>query len=143
MFDDFDINKQFWTDANGLEMQERKINYNPRFPWPVADWQNVSSNYYPVDSAIAVKDTKKQRQVTILNDRAQGGSADLSKSTIELNQQRRLIQDDNKGVQEILNETDSQGIGIKVNAKYYMQIFDLNQGVSKQRQQQMSIDQPI
>jgi len=79
-------------------MQERKINYNPRFPWPVADWQNVSSNYYPVDSAIAVKDTKKQRQVTILNDRAQGGSADLSKSTIELNQQRRLIQDDNKGV---------------------------------------------
>lgn len=131
MFDDFDINKQFWTDSNGLEMQERKLNYNPRFPWPIADAQNVSSNYYPVDSAIAVKDAGKQRQVTILNDRAQGGSADISKSTIELNQQRRILQDDGKGVKEMLNETDSQGVGIKVNAKYYMQIFDLNQGVSK------------
>jgi len=70
MFDDFDINKQFWTDSNGLEMQERKLNYNPRFPWPISDAQNVSSNYYPVDSAIAVKDVKKNRQVTIMNDRA-------------------------------------------------------------------------
>lgn len=61
MFDDFDINKQFWTDSNGLEMQERKLNYNPKFPWPISDAQNVSSNYYPVDSAIAVRDSKKNR----------------------------------------------------------------------------------
>lgn len=45
------------------------------------------------------------------------------------------MQDDNKGVVEILNETDSQGVGIKVNAKYYMQIFDTKNGESKQRQQ--------
>jgi len=125
LFDDFEMNKTFWTDSNGLEMQERRLNYNPRFPWPVKDEQNVSGNYYPVDSALIVKDLKKQRQVTIMNDRAQGGAADLQKSTIELMQHRRLVQDDDKGVMEILNETDSQGVGIKITAKYYMHIFDL------------------
>ena len=33
MFDGFDANKTFWTDSNALEMQERVLNYNPRFPW--------------------------------------------------------------------------------------------------------------
>jgi hypothetical protein len=55
-----------------------------------------------------------------MNDRAQAGSAELRKSTIELMQHRRLLQDDNKGVQEFLNETDPKGIGIKVTAKYWM-----------------------
>lgn len=43
-------------------------------------------------------------------------------------QHRRLASDDNKGVAEILNETDSYGFGIKVNAKYYMHIFDTING---------------
>ena len=47
---------------------------------------------------------------------------------------RRLLQDDNRGVQEILNETDTNGVGIKVTAKYYLQIFDLLKGRSKQRE---------
>jgi len=60
-------------------------------------------------------------QVTVMNDRAQGGSADLnSKASIELMQNRRITEDDNKGAVEPLNETDSSGIGIKVNANYYM-----------------------
>ena len=32
--------------------------------------------------------------------------------------------DDNRGVDEPLNETDSQGIGIKVNARYWLHIFN-------------------
>lgn len=45
-----------------------------------------------------------------MNDRAQGGSADLSsKATIELMQQRRLLRDDKLGLGEQLNETDSNG----------------------------------
>ena len=32
-YDSFDANKTFWTDSNALEMQERVLNYNPRFPW--------------------------------------------------------------------------------------------------------------
>lgn len=50
-------------------------------------------------------------------------------------QSRRLTEDDNKGVIEPLNETDSKGYGLAVNAKYYMQIFDYKKAVSKQREQ--------
>ena len=67
-----------------------------------------------------MRDQAKNRQVTVMNNRAQAGSADLQKSTIELIHHRRLIQDDNKGVVEILNETESDETGIKVNAKYWM-----------------------
>jgi hypothetical protein len=41
-----------------------------------------------------------------MNDRAQGGSADIRKGAIELMQHRRITEDDNKGVGECLNETD-------------------------------------
>ena len=64
-------------------------------------------------------------QVTVLNDRAQGGSSDLnSKASIELMQQRRITEDDCKGAAEDLNEIDSSKVGIKSTANYYMQIFD-------------------
>jgi hypothetical protein len=142
MYDDFKANKTFWTDSNGLEMQQRRINYNPSYEW-YSDKQNISSNYYPVDSAIAIRDSAKHRQVTVMNDRAQGGSAELWNSTIELMQNRRLTQDDNKGVQEILNETDVNGVGINVTAKYFLQIFDLEKGQSKQREHQLRVDNPL
>ena len=86
-----------------------------------------------MDSAIAMRDNTSGHQVTIMNDRAQGGSAELRKSTIELMHHRRLLQDDNKGVLEFLNETDPKGAGIKVTAKYWMQIHDFKTGISKQR----------
>tara|TARA_B110000285_G_C14961834_1_gene532081 strand:- start:692 stop:967 length:276 start_codon:yes stop_codon:yes gene_type:complete len=78
-----------------------------------------------------------------MTERAEGGSADLSSATIELMQNRRLTEDDCKGVLEPLNETDSFGHGIKVNTKYYMQIFNIKKGASKQREMQISIDQPL
>ena len=72
-----------------------------------------------------------------MNDRAQGGSADLSQnSTIELMQNRRLLWDDDKGVDEALNETTrADQKGLQVNAKYYVQIFNHITGVSLQRDQ--------
>lgn len=69
MFDGWDSNQTFWTDSNGLEMQERRINYNPRFEWN-KDKNNITGNYYPVDSAIAIRDNAKKRQATVLNTRA-------------------------------------------------------------------------
>ena len=135
-FDNFNANKTFWTDSNGLEMQERRLNFNPTYPWNAEhkDTQNISGNFYPVTSAIAIRDSEKKLQATIMNDRAQAGSADLEKSTIELIQHRRMVQDDNRGPKEILNETDASGNGIKVNAKYWLQIFDMNADQSKQRE---------
>ena len=52
-----------------------------------------------------------------MNDRAQGGAADLSdESTIELMQNRRLFEDDDLGVDEFLNETEEDNLGIRVTA---------------------------
>lgn len=48
-------------------------------------------------------------------------------------QHRRLLQDDLRGLNEPLNEVDSNGNGISVTAKYYMQILDRFKGISKQR----------
>ena len=75
------------------------------------NFMTIAANFYPVTSAIAMRDTNSERQVTVMNDRAQGGSADLSQnSTIELMQNRRDLEDDNKGLGEALNETDKDEI---------------------------------
>lgn len=44
----------------------------------------------------------------------------IKNGAIELMQNRRLLLDDNRGVAEALNETDKEGRGIEVNAKYYI-----------------------
>lgn len=91
MFDGFNANKTFWTDSNGLEMQERhfkKFQHKMKmFAKQAVTFNDIAGNYYPVPFAIAMRDHSKSSnlQVTIMNDRAQGGSADLhDNSTIEL-----------------------------------------------------------
>jgi hypothetical protein len=42
-----------------------------------------------------------------------------------------------------LNETDSNGYGIEVNAKYFIQIFDTKKSASLQRKTQLIVDEPI
>lgn len=78
-----------------------------------------------------------------MNDRPQGGSAFLGNNTIELMQGRRTTDDDAKGVVEALNETDAQGFGVQVNARYFMHIFDFKRSKSLQRNQQVLTDQPL
>lgn len=79
-------------------------------------------------------------QVTILNERPQAGSADITdKATIELIQNRRLLYDDYCGIDEALNETDSDGFGLQSTALYYLHMFEMERGVSLQRQQQLKI----
>ena len=71
----------FYTDSNGLEMQKRVLNQRPDFKL-VTDMQ-VSSNYYPINSAIALRDTKTNMQMTVMNDRSQGGAV-IKNGAIEL-----------------------------------------------------------
>lgn len=47
----------FYTDSNGLEMQRRELNH--RDTWrmsPLHGSMNVTANYYPVTSAISIRD---------------------------------------------------------------------------------------
>jgi hypothetical protein len=50
--EDFFNNQTFYTDSNGMEMQERKLNYRPTWDFintNLADSnQNITGNYYPV-----------------------------------------------------------------------------------------------
>ena len=76
-----------------------------------------------MNSAIVLR-SNNGIQASVFTERSTGGSAELLKNTIELIQNRRTLTDDGRWVQEPLNETDSDGIGIKVNARYWLHIFD-------------------
>jgi lysosomal alpha-mannosidase len=53
---------KYYTDANGREVLERIRDYRPTWNYTVVE--NVSANYYPVNSRIWIKD--QQRQLTVL-----------------------------------------------------------------------------
>lgn len=65
MYNGFKANRTFWTDSNALEMQQRDIKDLPRID------QTIPGNYYPVTSAIAMRDHQANSsiQVTVMNDR--------------------------------------------------------------------------
>jgi len=102
-------NGVFYTDANGRDKQKRVRNFRPSWNLTVTD--PVSGNYYPVNSAIMVGDSKNQ--LTILTDRSMGGSS-LRDGEVELMVQRRVLRDDGFGVGEPMNETVSDYYGKRV-----------------------------
>lgn len=107
-------------------MQKRVVDYRPDFTLVTDEF--ASSNYYPINSAIAIR--SESLQLTVMNDRSQGGSA-LSNGSIEIMQNRRLMHDDWRGVGEALNEMNSSGEGIQVNTRYILQLFDVTSDSSK------------
>jgi len=46
----------FYTDSNGLEMQRRELNFRPTWDLTLAYSMNITANYYPINSAIAITD---------------------------------------------------------------------------------------
>ena len=78
---DFDNSDTFYTDSNGLEMQKRILDTRP--DWDLITDEKESSNYSPIQQAIAIRDTNSTMQVTVMNDRSQGGSV-LEGGSIEL-----------------------------------------------------------
>ncbi|KAF2899813.1 hypothetical protein ILUMI_06373 [Ignelater luminosus] len=74
-------NATFYTDSNGREMMKRIINWRPS--WKLNVTQPTSGNYYPVTTKILIRDPKKDLEVAILTDRAQGGTS-LHNGHIEL-----------------------------------------------------------
>jgi hypothetical protein len=85
--------REFYTDANGLEMQHRLFREDT--PQPVA------GNYYPIVYSIYLNDTKNY--LTIISDRTIAG-ASLRNGELELLIHRRTSYDDARGVDEPLDD---------------------------------------
>ena len=103
-------------------MQKRILNYRPT--WDIQgnyndSNENVTANYYPINSAIHMKEVNSDREFTVMNGRPQSGSA-LTPGGIQLMQHRRIPADDRRGMGEYLNERDELGNGIRVPATYYL-----------------------
>ena len=124
----------FHTDSNGLEMQERKLNYRPT--WTLTTNEPISANYYPINTAISIFNDTNNLQMTVSNDRSQGGSV-IEDGRIELMQNRRLYYDDSRGVGEALDEIDEYGNGIVTHATYHIQFFNRKTHYSYQREIQI------
>jgi len=145
--DDFDSGDKLYIDSNGLEMIPKqnfhRRDYNYKFN------NTIGANYYPMTSAIAIRDENKspdmQKQILIMNDRSQGASAGLrGRKNIEIMQNRRFKHHDHYGVTQPLNDLDEWGRGIQVTCTYKMIITNIAKNeTSKQREIQRKQDQPI
>lgn len=62
-------------------MQERKLDERPEYR--ISTGSRVASNYYPVTSAIAIRDQNRKKQFILMNERTQGGSS-LGEGSVEL-----------------------------------------------------------
>ena len=88
------------TDSNGREMLNRTRDFRPS--WKFEQTEPVAGNYYPINSAVAIRDEKVQ--LTLLVDRAVGAGS-ISDGELEVMVHRRVLEDDGRGVGEPLNET--------------------------------------
>ena len=140
-FEGFTNNSTFYTDSNGLEMQKRILNYREDFKLETVEY--ASSNYYPIQSALALQAVEgDSMQLTVMNERSQGASV-LADGDIEFMQNRRLLFYDSGAVSEPLNETDANGYGMQVNNRYQISLHDYLNQDSFQRAMQLRIDEPL
>jgi Glycosyl hydrolases family 38 C-terminal domain len=90
-------NTFFYTDTNGLEMMERYLYYRPSFWYePASPHNNVSVNFFPVTSAIAIRDdygNHEREQLTVMVPRTMAGSS-MEPGSVQLLHTRRLLYDD-------------------------------------------------
>jgi len=93
-------NNTWYTDAGGLEMKQRILNY--RATWDFQVTEPISGNYAPVNHAIYIEDANTR--LTVLPSKSEGGVS-LRNGELELMLHRRLLVDDNRGVGEPLNES--------------------------------------
>ena len=126
-WESFDIknwDQSFLTATNGLNLVKRQVKSRNPTDFSTVNLSDAIYNYYPVTSAISIIDERAKLQMTVLNDRSQGGSV-VQEGRIELMQNRRLFYDDDRGVDEVLNETDQYGNGISVPARYKLVFTEL------------------
>ncbi|XP_012260438.2 lysosomal alpha-mannosidase isoform X2 [Athalia rosae] len=111
-----DTRNVFYTDSNGREMLRRERDFRPT--WSLNLSEPVAGNYYPVTAKITLKDKANKLRLSVLNDRAQGGTS-LNDGQIELMLHRRLLHDDAFGVGEALDEK-AYGKGLVVRGRHFV-----------------------
>lgn len=72
LMDDFDTNNTFWVDSNGLEMVSKKLYQRKGYNYSANG--TVAGNYYPVTSAIAVRDHNTTDPSTKVGKKGANGS---------------------------------------------------------------------
>mmetsp|Transcript_29052 Transcript_29052/g.54827 ORF Transcript_29052/g.54827 Transcript_29052/m.54827 type:complete len:1069 (-) Transcript_29052:93-3299(-) len=148
---DIQSGETFFTDSNGREFLERQLNYRPT--WDMEVFQPIAGNYYPVNAAIYVEDD--EHSLTVLNDRTQGG-ASLKPGQVELMVQRRLVNDDSRGVGEPLDETtggvtpyppygeaERVGDGVIIKGTHRIVVGKGRQGAKKARENMEQMFSPL
>jgi lysosomal alpha-mannosidase len=98
---DFATKSMFYTDSNGREMLKRVRNSRPT--WNLTLEEPVAGNYYPITSKLSIVDDARDLQLSLLTDRAQGGSS-LKDGQLEMMIHRNCLHDDAFGVGEALDE---------------------------------------
>ena len=106
--------KVFYTDGNGRQIIKRRFGVHGE-SIKIDINEPVGGNYYPINAHISIKDMAADKQVTLLVDRAQGGSS-LDDGLLELMVHRRHVR---AGILEILNET-AYGVGLAVRGTHFL-----------------------
>ena len=114
-------NRTFFTDSNMRDSMRREL--DRRDTWNLTVEEPVAGNYYPVPGFIFASDVSSGATISVVPDRAQGGSS-LADGSLELMLHRRLHYDDDLGVGEVLNETglDQRGRGLIVRATHLLSL---------------------
>ena len=86
---------EFYTDNSGIKMVKRTLKNLP-----------VNENFYPINKAISITSKNDNKKITIFNDRPEGGTS-LKNGSLILMLNRWSSTDDNKGLEERLNEPQS------------------------------------
>lgn len=82
-FPGVDMGQKQYYATNGLQMMNKTLNYRETYTFDTN--QTVASNYYAISSALAARDIHSDLQITVMNDRSQGGAAGLrNNNSIEL-----------------------------------------------------------
>ncbi|XP_063974588.1 lysosomal alpha-mannosidase isoform X1 [Diachasmimorpha longicaudata] len=128
----------FFTDSNGREMLKRVRDFRPT--WKLNLSEPIAGNYYPVTAKISLRDEEKQLRMSVLNDRAQGGSS-MRNGELEVMIHRRLLNDDAFGVGEPLNEL-AFGKGLVARGVHYLvgsSLMNLDAAASKEKSLALSL----
>ena len=110
---------EFWTDSNGMKMMRRYKDFRGGWDYYVTD--PISSNFYPVDYAISIREKsyekynendynslrEEDRMITVFTERSQSGGV-MKQGEIMLLMNRFSKSDDWKGVGENLYEKISE-----------------------------------